>query len=246
MVSSTWAAVFFGLASGSATDMKVGKVCVTNSAGFVLHWEARDLITDVVGPDSGTYPIDQTRCMDLSNIAKIEDGHAVMTKIHADAGESQDVDKAVLYGNDSEYVATYYCTGATLTYSCKLAGVALQVLPPYEVQTDLQVSKVCVTNSAGFVLHWEARDLLSDTKGPDSGRYPIDQTRCMGLDGIANIEDGHPVMAQIHAVAGVSHDVDKAVMYSSTSEYSATYTCSGATLTYSCKLAGFSLSTVQV
>merc|ERR1712013_375020 len=102
-----------------------------------------------------------------------------------------------------------YCTGATLTYSCKLAGGALQVLPPYEVQTDLQVSKVCVTNSAGFVLHWEARDLITDVAGPDSGTYPIDQTRCMDLSNIAKIEDGHAVMTKIHADAGESQDVDK-------------------------------------
>uniref|UniRef100_A0A7S4LQP4 Uncharacterized protein n=1 Tax=Oxyrrhis marina TaxID=2969 RepID=A0A7S4LQP4_OXYMA len=100
------------------------------------------------------------------------------------------------------------------------------------------VKKICVTNSAGFVLHWTAKDVLTDNQGEDSGKYPIDQTRCQDLTAIPDIQDGHPVLPTIHAVLGVSHDGDKAVVFNSTSDESATYTCTGATLTYSCKLNG--------
>ena len=32
--------------------------------------------------------------------------------------------------------------------------------------------KICVTNDAGFVLHWWMRDLIQGTQSQDSGPYP--------------------------------------------------------------------------
>jgi hypothetical protein len=61
--------------------------------------------------------------------------------------------------------------------------------------TVLNVSKICIDNSAGFVLHWDMKDVLTDNKSPDSGKYPIDQTKCQMLDTIAGVGIGHPVLA---------------------------------------------------
>jgi hypothetical protein len=32
--------------------------------------------------------------------------------------------------------------------------------------------KICITNDAGFVLHWWMRDLIKGTQSEDSGPYP--------------------------------------------------------------------------
>ena len=47
----------------------------------------------------------------------------------------------------------------------------------------VSVSKVCITNAAGFVLHFDLKDMDTDDVSPDSGNYPIDQTKCLSLNG---------------------------------------------------------------
>ena len=111
-------------------------------------------------------------------------------------------------------------------------GAAVGDAPP-------KVSKVCVTNSAGFVLHWEIDDLLNNAKGADSGSYPIDQTKCMSIgDTVPNVAEGDVLLCHVHAVAGVSHACDRAVIFSNATNEAATFTCTGTTLDYSCKLDG--------
>ena len=78
--------------------------------------------------------------------------------------------------------------------AASLANVTLSA------STALNVSRICVDNSAGFVLHWAMRDLITDIMGPDSGSYPIDQTRCLPINTIAGVVDGHPILATVHAV----------------------------------------------
>ena len=97
------------------------------------------------------------------------------------------------------------------------------------------VNRICVANQAGFVLHWEMKDLLNNNKSPDSGTYPIDQTRCQGVDTIASIAEGDIVQTTVHAVAGISHDTD-VIQFSANASATATYTCTGTTLDYSCTL----------
>ncbi len=43
-------------APSNAPIQKFQKICVTNDAGFVLHWWMRDLIQGTQSQDSGPYP----------------------------------------------------------------------------------------------------------------------------------------------------------------------------------------------
>jgi hypothetical protein len=96
------------------------RVCVDNNAGFDLHWALKDLDTNNVGPDSGSYPIDQTRCLEIKLIADVEDGDLIQALIHADGGVSHSSDSAVIFKANSTNGATFSCTGTTLDYSCAL------------------------------------------------------------------------------------------------------------------------------
>lgn len=98
----------------------VGKICVNNAAGFVLHWDMRDLLTDKTSEDSGSYPIDQARCLSIADIPDIQDRSVVMCRVHAVAGETQDCADAVVFGANSTETATFHCSGTTLDYSCAL------------------------------------------------------------------------------------------------------------------------------
>ena len=86
-----------------------------------------------------------------------------------------------------------------------------------------------------FILEGEMKDLLNNNRSPDSGTYPIDQTRCQALSTIASIEEKDLIQVTVHAVAGISHTTD-AVFFSSNSTGTATFTCHGTTLDYSCDL----------
>jgi hypothetical protein len=46
-------------------------------------------------------------------------------------------------------------------------------LPSIRASAPIQkFQKICVTNDAGFVLHWWMRDLIQGTQSEDSGPYP--------------------------------------------------------------------------
>lgn len=110
------------VSSGVAPD--ASEICVANQAGFVLHWELHDILGEMASADSGSYPIDQTRCLPLSAIPDIKEGAVVMCKVHAELGETQFCASAVRYSANSTSTATFTCTGTTLDYSCTLNGGA--------------------------------------------------------------------------------------------------------------------------
>ena len=98
-------------------------VCVSNLAGFDLHWWMQDLNSGYLSADSTSYPIDKTKCMSVAMYG-LKDGDFIETYIHADGGVTQMVDSAVIYQSSPAITVSYTCTGATLTYSCKLNGEA--------------------------------------------------------------------------------------------------------------------------
>jgi hypothetical protein len=102
------------------TPVTVSKICVDNNAGFVLHWDMKDLDTDKISQDSGTYPIDQTKCLTLNDVADISDNDLVLCRVHAVAGETKDCTDAVKFNANSTETATFTCKGTTLDYSCDL------------------------------------------------------------------------------------------------------------------------------
>ena len=67
----------------SYAPVSVSKICITNAAGFVLHFDLKDMDTDAISPDSGNYPIDQTKCLSLNGkIWKSFDLSSTITIFH--------------------------------------------------------------------------------------------------------------------------------------------------------------------
>ena len=96
-------------------------VCISNMAGFDLHWWMMDLNNGNASASSDNYPIDKTRCMSIS-ISGENVGDFIETYVHADGGVTQNVDTPIIYQASPPITVSYSCTGATLTYSCKLNG----------------------------------------------------------------------------------------------------------------------------
>ena len=92
-------------------------------------------------------------------------------------------------------------------------------------------SEICVTNMAGFVLHWDMTDLLTGKTSGESAGYPADNVKCMKIaESLADIKEGDLVLAHVHAVAGVTHQVDTPIIYTASPEKTVTFSCKGTTL----------------
>ena len=76
--------------------VRANKVCVVNLGGYDLNWWVTDLVTGVDGTNSGSYPIDQTRCQDIE-IYGLQDGDFLEVYVHADAGVTKAGDTALIY-----------------------------------------------------------------------------------------------------------------------------------------------------
>lgn len=103
---------------------RVARVCVANQAFFVLHWNLQDILTQTKGPGSGDYPIDQTRCLSLSDIEGIHEDDVVMCRVTADGGETQFCQPAMRFSKNETIAATFTCTGTTLDFACSLETLA--------------------------------------------------------------------------------------------------------------------------
>ncbi|HSR52512.1 MAG TPA: hypothetical protein VLV83_16935 [Acidobacteriota bacterium] len=97
----------------------VGKICCANNGGFVMKFRVK-----WDGGESGwtdTYPIGQTKCLDLSNF-NIPDGAECWPEVHAELGKSKECSDKVAYQTGSGDVATYKVSGTTLDIHCHLEG----------------------------------------------------------------------------------------------------------------------------
>ena len=118
------------------------------------------------------------------------------------------------------------------------AASAAGVVPEHIRGGAIAASKVCVDNSAGFVLNFWFDDLVTGDKSAPTENYPIDQYKCLSIgDALPETQTGDLIMTYVKAVLGTTRSVDTAITYDATAP-TATFTCTGTTLDYSCRLNG--------
>ena len=122
--------------AGSAT--KASKVCIANQAGFVMDWWFDDLITGTISADSPSYPIDQTKCMDVA-LNGLNEGDFLEVYIHAHVGATKTASSAIIYQSSPAITASFTCKGTTFNYSCTLNGQDyLEQLETHGMFTELE------------------------------------------------------------------------------------------------------------
>lgn len=97
----------------------VQKIACANAAGFVMSFyvqTSHGLRTQ----NSGNYPIDQTRVIDLGPLGLAE-GTEIWPVVSAVLGKTVSGDPHVTFSSNGQ-VATYEVKGTTLNYSVKLIG----------------------------------------------------------------------------------------------------------------------------
>ena len=99
---------------------------------------------------------------------------------------------------------------------------------------------VCVTNSAGFVMGYFFNDLVTGDEGREGDAYPIDQTKCAKItDNLSSVNQGDLVLLEVHAHLGETLAADTALVYTPGAA-TVTFTCTGTTLDFACKMNGLS------
>lgn len=100
-----------------ASPETASSVCVYNDAAFVLKYHLENADTGKEGPESGSYPVWQTRCQSLATLAP-KAGDTIRPIVKAILGRTITVDSPVLYDAINATQITYICKGTTLDFSC--------------------------------------------------------------------------------------------------------------------------------
>ena len=96
--------------------LEVQKIACVNDAGFVMSFKA--VCSGGTSNDSGDYPIDQTRVIDLGE-TPFRTGIEFWPEVHAVLGKTQSASDHVIFQLNGQ-TATYEVKGTTLDYSIKL------------------------------------------------------------------------------------------------------------------------------
>lgn len=202
---------------------KVEHVCVMNHGGFAMNFKANDVQTKrSIG--SGTYPINQKQCVDLGDAAP--EGSEFQVSINAVGGKVVHGNRHVNYKKNG-LAALFQCKGTTLNYDCKLL-----VDPKYTVP---QVDKVCVNNRGGYSMSFDAKDLQTWNYHGRTGNFPNPRSGCFDLADTKDVKTGDLFEIHAKAVAGKEAVADSHVEYKAGGG-TATYQCSGSTLSIHCEL----------
>ena len=105
-----------------------------------------------------------------------------------------------------------------------------------EAATPVKASKVCVQNSGWYAMQWWYKDLNSGVEGTHSDNYAAGHVRCMDINTYGSSE-GDLFDIMVHAQAGVTKSAESAIIWDKMSA-AATYTCTGSTVSFSCRLNG--------
>jgi len=210
--------------------MNVSGVCIANNGGYTMGFGYHDCPAHTVSPKTSRYPIDQSRCVDVQSVMPgVAEGEVVRIATDAAAGLEEIVSPAFHYAESSN-VAGFQCSGGTLTYNCELIS-----LVPIDPSSLPPVSKVCITNHAGFVMDFETKNLRTQAWVAKSDSYPINQMKCIDLSSTAEVLEGDEFKIKVHAHAGKKNPTDRDVKYQANG-LTAAFDCTGTTLNYHCKL----------
>lgn len=211
-------------------SVNVSRVCVSNNGGYSLKWNYHNCPTHAVSSQTPSFPIDQSRCMDVTQVwPDAVEGQILRVSTEAIAGLHEIIDPPLRYVPDSN-AAGFQCSGTTLDYKCNFLSVA-----PIDPAEHPHVSKVCILNHAGFVMWYEGKNIRTGDWVAQTDHYPINQKKCITMGQTNNAQEGDVFEFKTHAVWGKKQDVDRLVQYSDNG-LTATYECRGTTLNYKCHL----------
>merc|ERR1712032_97142 len=115
---------------------------------------------------------------------------------------------------------------------------AALVIAAAQAGSAIPASKVCINNDAGFVMYFYFDDIVSGAKSADTDHYPIDQEKCLDIaTALPQAQENDVILTYVKAILGATQTVGSAIVYHPDAPV-ASYTCTGTTFDYSCKLNG--------
>jgi len=207
----------------------VSTVCFTNNAAFAMKWGYANCPAHDVSQDSKPFPIDQHKCMHVTDIwSDAKEGQVLRAQVEALAGIHEIIDPALRYVPNSN-VAAFQCDGTTLLYKCKLVSVV-----PEDPSAGVEASKICLLNHGGYLMHYDAQNQRSGAWMGHSKDYPIDQTVCTDLDSLADSKEGDNFNVVAHADGGKDANIDRSIVFKADAP-TVTFVCTGTTLSIKCE-----------
>ena len=80
------------------TPQKGSGACIKDSAAMNINWWFEDVnLSDRESSKSGSYPVLQTRCMEVSSIDGVVEGHYISVVVHATLGKTETADTDIIY-----------------------------------------------------------------------------------------------------------------------------------------------------
>ena len=99
-------------------------------------------------------------------------------------------------------------------------------------------SKVCINNSAGFVMYFYFENDQRNWEDSRTDKYSINNVECLDIkEIIPDVQNNDVIDTRVKAVAGKRNLVDTPIVYNSNAGV-ASFTCRGMTLSYDCTLNG--------
>ena len=118
----------------------------------------------------------------------------------------------------------------------KTITAALTLAASVHAATPVLAGKACVQNSGGYALQWWYKDIQTGVEGTHSDNYTAGHMRCMDVNAYG-VQEGDLLNIMVHAEAGVTKASDTAIIYNPQAA-AATFTCTGSTVNFVCKLNG--------
>lgn len=210
--------------------VNVSQVCFSNNGGYALKWQYHNCPTHGVSAQTPSFPIDQSRCMDVLSVwPDAKEGQLLRVASEAVAGLHEIIDPPLRFVPNSN-AAGFQCSGTTLDYRCNFLSLA-----PVDPTAYPKVQKVCILNHAGFVMWYEAKNKRTSEWVAKTGNYAINKKECIDMGDTNGAVEGDLFKFKTHAVLGKKQGVDRDVEYSDNGMM-ATFECRGTTLNYECKI----------
>ena len=91
--------------------------------GFAMKWQFKNEKTDEKSDFTRTYPISESKCMDIKEfMPNAKDGDVITTLVSAKWGDTNPTEHKTIYKADADSKTTFKCTGTTLNFECKDVG----------------------------------------------------------------------------------------------------------------------------
>lgn len=207
-------------------NLKISKLTLKNGMGAVCWLKCRYKTSEKaevydVG-DSGSFPIGQTRTLDLTSL-EIPEGAWVTVRVGVGAGKDNTGDVWFIYGKDYDATAKFTITGTTLNNKVSYGGIS-------DMYGDDLINRLKLNNQSGTVCALNCFYKINKEDEPNrvgtTGHINVGGSTTLGLDSL-EIPNLAWVTAYVDVTAGADGSSNVWFKFKKGNKKQANYTITG-------------------